>query len=286
VTAAQLRGLGVSYDATHKRALRGRLHRVHHGVYAVGHRPAAPEARFHAAALAVGEGAVVSYVSAGVLWGLIAPDRARGHPVDVTSARALRPQRGIRVHRSRTLRSYDRTRARGVPVTSPARTLLDLADVLPVKLLRRAVREAEAQRLVDEHALARQLRRARGRRGAPALAALVDFGPAPTRSELEDRTLALLLDNGLPRPQINPRVAVDGQTFVPDFLFPQARLVVEADGERYHSGTQARQADAHKQARLEAAGYRVVRVSWRQVVEEPALTVSRVRRGLAQPPAE
>ena len=283
VTVSQLMRLGLSREAIKSRAAAGRLYRVHQGVYAVGYRAPHPHVGFHAAVLAAGDGAVLSHVSAGVLWGLVVPRHGAGRPVDVTVSRRPRARAGIRVHRRRTLADSERSNAHGIPVTAPGRTLLDLAAVLPVGVVRRAVREAEVRGLVDHGDLVRQLTRWRGRRGAPVLRAIVSVGPAPTRSELEDRTLALLLDHGLPKPRINAIVLIGEREFEVDFLFAEAGLIIEADGERYHGGAQARRADAARQAELEAAGYRVMRVTWRQVVDTPEQTVQRIRRVLPPP---
>ena len=168
----------------------------------------------------------------------------------------------------RRLDPLDRTREAGIPVTTVPRTLLDLADVVGEDRLRRAVREAFVRRRVDERRLRAAVERGNGRRGARRLAALLADGPTATRSELEDRFLELLRAHGLPRP-------VEA-----DFLFADARLVVETDGARFHDNRIAREADAMRQAMLEAAGYRVLRVTWRQVTREPQQTARRVRAAL------
>jgi very-short-patch-repair endonuclease len=276
VTAAQLRLAGVSSSSISRRLEAGRLHRIHRGVYAVGHCAPNPDARLHAAVLAVGGDAVLSHVSAAGLWGLLRAallDASR--PTDVTTTRNLGQRRGIRVHRTPTLPRRDTTRQRGIPVTTPARTLVDLAGVAPASWLRRAVREAEVLRLVD---IAQLGAATAGRRGAARLRELVSDGPAPTRSELEDRTLDLMRRHGLPRPLVNATVRAGGRVYEVDFLFQEHRLIVEADGERYHGTALARRADAARQAALEAAGYRVVRLTWQQVTREGAQTAARLRR--------
>jgi len=143
------------------------------------------------------------------------------------------------------------------------------------------VHEAEVQRLVRHEALWRQVHRTRGRRAATVLASVLAEGPAPTRSELEDRALALFREHGLPKPRINVHVA----GIEVDFLFSFARLIVEVDGARYHHTHFARRNDADKQARLEAAGYRVIRLTWDQVTQRPAQTAARVERALTAPTA-
>jgi very-short-patch-repair endonuclease len=157
-------------------------------------------------------------------------------------------------------------------VTTPARTLLDLADDLPRKGLRRATRQAQAMHWTNVRQIADVLARANGRRGAARLAALIADGPAPTRSELEDVVLDLILAAGLQRPAVNERL---GAVF-PDLRWPDQRLTVECDGAAWHDGTLAREDDAERQARLEATGERVLRVTWRQAVTSPRQTLARM----------
>jgi very-short-patch-repair endonuclease len=281
ITAAQLRAEGLTPSSITRRLERGRLHLVHRGIYSVGHRPLTPEARLHAGVLAVGPDAVLSHVSAAVLWGLMGVD-LDSRRIDVTTTRRVGHRRGIRLHVTRRLPSEDVARRRNIPVTGPARTLADIAGVVAPGALRRAVREAEVQRLISLDDVRAQLRP--GRRGAARLRALVDGGSAPTRSELEDRTLDLLVRHGFPRPRINATVRANGQAYEVDFLFADQRLILEADGDRYHGTQLARERDAARQADLETAGYRVIRLSWRQVTAETPRTVSRLRRVLSASP--
>lgn len=279
VAVEQLRGIGLAHTDVAYRVQTGRLHRVHRGVYAVGHPRLSREGRFLAAVLAVGPGAVLSHRSAAVLWGLVSDV---GGPVDITVSGTQHPRRGILVHRTNGLRRVERTRSAGVPVTSPARTLFDLAATpTDDRTLRRAVREALVQRRVDERGLRAQLEHARGRRGAARIGAIIQLGPVATRSELEDRTLQVLEARGLPRPLVNAPVRIGSRTFEVDFLFEDRRLIIEADGAQFHDTVVSRQDDAARQAVLEAAGYRVVRVTWGQVTRETAQTVRRVRSAYA-----
>jgi len=246
---------------------------VHRGVHAVGHRRLTAEARFVAAVLALGPDAALSHVAAAALWGL------RSVPsglIDVTVPRRVKRRRGLRIHCVRGLPNEDVTNRYGIPVTTPARTLLDLADVLPHRVLERAVHEAEVQRIVDHHRLSTQIDRAPGRRAATVLATLIEQGQAPTRSALEDRALALFRCHGLPRPRMNHLI----EGIEVDFFFPEAHLIVEVDGARYHDTAFARRNDADKQARLEAAGFRVLRLTWGQIARRPTQTARRLRRAL------
>jgi predicted transcriptional regulator of viral defense system len=188
VTARQLRTLGISTAALKYRIRVGRLHPIHRGVYAVGHRNLSEKALFIAAVAAIGADAALSHVSAAALWSMT----RSGRDVDVTTTRSVKARKGIRLHVVRALPPTDVTRRHGIPVTTPARTILDVADVFDDRKLARTVHEGEVQRMVTNAALRAQLRRSPGRRGATKLAAIVDEGPIRTRSELEEATYYLL----------------------------------------------------------------------------------------------
>jgi predicted transcriptional regulator of viral defense system len=277
VTGDQLRVAGLADSAISYRLRIGRLHRVQHRVYAVGHATLSLAGRNLAAVLSVGDGGVLSHASAAAMWDLL---EDRPGPVHVTVARQLRSRPGIRIHSVRHLAPRDRTYRSAIPITTVARTLLDLTDHASEHALRRAVREAQVRRYVDETELRLQVKRSRGRRQGLRLRTLVEDGPAPTRSELEDRVLELLRSHGFPPPIVNGRLTGLPRAVEVDFLFPDSRIVLEADGARYHDNRVARQADFDRQAMLEAAGYRVVRVSWQQVTQEPRQTVLRLRRAM------
>ena len=275
VTFQQLTALGISKTAISYRMRIGRLHPIHRGVYAVGHPRLSLAARFLAAALASGSDAAVSHVSAAILWGLLTDF---GGPTDVTVARRVHSRRGIRLHCVRRLDPADLTVRDGIPLTTVTRTLLDLADTASDAALRRATRLAQVDRLTTEQAIRQQLARSNGRRGAHRLAALISDGPAPTRSELEDRLLDLIRANDLPPPKVNAVLRNATHTFEVDFLFPDQRVVVETDGWRYHGDRISRRRDADKQAVLEASGFRVIRLTWDQVKDQPDQTVRRIGR--------
>jgi hypothetical protein len=184
---------------------------------------------------------------------------------------------GIRVHRS-SLDAPDLTRHRGIPVTTPARTLLDLAAVVPPRALRRAVRQAHSLRLVSHRELTELLARSGRRPGTRALRAILADGSAPTRSELEDVVLDLILRGGLAMPDVNVPMILDGRRVIPDFRWPDRHLVVEADGAAWHDDPLARADDAERQALLEAHGERVLRVTWAQALGQPAQTLARIAR--------
>jgi very-short-patch-repair endonuclease len=262
VDTADLRACGLTPNAIATRVANGRLFRVHRGVYAV-----IPNLTVRglllAAVRACGEGAMVSFFSAAVLYRWFVWD---GRVPEVT---AVNPRRhaGIRTHRSA---DTEFVIVHGIPVTSPARTIRDLAAVLPYKKLRRAVNEAlirEQLRPIDlvggRHRGARKLRR-------------ILATAAPTRNEYEDLVNELLHRAGIPAPEVNRRRG----GFEPDFRWPEHRVILEADGKRFHDNLVARASDAERQAVLEARGDVVVRTTWHEAVNRPEVMVARVRAAL------
>jgi Protein of unknown function (DUF559) len=169
----------------------------------------------------------------------------------------------------------------GIRVTSPARTLLDLATVLPEQALRRAARQAQALRLVTVPELLEIASRCRGHRGAAKLRAVVADGPAPTCSTLEDDLLGLFDAAGIERPEINAPLRIGGRTIIPDYLWRERRLAIEADSAIWHDHKLVRENDAGKHAILEAHGYRVLRITGDQTRYEPRQTLARIRSALA-----
>jgi hypothetical protein len=272
VTRAQLLRIGLGRRALQYRLRTGRLVAVRRGVYAVGHRPATFAARWMAAVLAVGEDAVLSHRSAAALWGLRMTARPQ---IEVTVPRRLHALSGIELHRT-TLAGDETTRHQGIPVTTAARTLLDLAAALDRHRLQRALEQAEILRLADHTALVALTNRHAHRPGTPALTHLLDAGAldhAPTRSELEDRFLTFLDAQGLPPPQVNATLTIKGSTIEADALWPTAGLIAELDGHAFHGHRQAFERDRVRDRTLQAAGWRVIRITWRQLHRDPqALT--------------
>jgi very-short-patch-repair endonuclease len=235
---------------------------MHRGVYAVGHLPPSPHAKAMAAVLACGPNALLSHRSAGALYGLIRHDG----PVDVT-APSKHTHKGITVHRSAT---QDRTTHYGIPVTTPARTLLDLADVLDPASLTRAVNEARLRHLLSADHLAQTLAASPGRRTSA-----FKVTPTPTRSVFEDAFLAFVDRHDLPRPEVNQRV----HGYEVDMLWRPQRLVAELDGRAYHE--HAFEHDRERDADLLAAGLTTVRVTWRRLTQTPEREAARFRSLLA-----
>jgi very-short-patch-repair endonuclease len=271
VSARQLQRRGVAHEAIRTRALSGRLHRIHRGVYAVGHAALSPEARWFAAVLALGGdpggrgdcdlggegdsvlnywGAAVSHRSAACLWDLL-PVRDGLADVIVCGDNGRAKRSGIRVHRSLTLVPADVTLRGGIPVTTPARTISDLRlasslrgpGAIPPRELRRAIRQANVLGFSTDD---------EGRRDR-------------TRSDLERDFLALCRRHRLPPPEVNVRI---GRHLV-DFLWRERRLVVETDSYIYHRGRAAFQDDRDRDLELKRLGYEVLRLSERQLNEEP-----------------
>ena len=261
------------------RVRRGRLHPVHRGVYAVGHDALTQTGSFLAAVLACGAGAVLSHRAAAVHLGLIPADDDDARAPEVIVARSGgRTIPAIHVHRAR-LDPRDVWTRDAVRVTSPARTILDLAATTGAGALRRIARQAQAEQRVNVRQLLDVLERHPRRRGAARLRALIADGPAPTRSDHEDLVLDLVERAGIPRPEINPRLRLDGRTILPDMLWRGERLAVECDSRRWHSDPLTIRDDADKQAILEAHGYRVIRITWQQALRRPRQTVARLSAG-------
>jgi very-short-patch-repair endonuclease len=274
ISAAQIRAAGLGARVIERRLRAGWLQRVHRGVYLVG-PVAGPLAREHAALLACGPCAVVSHRSAAAVWKLAAAGES---DVDVTLIKGHRRSReGIAVHHAALPRGDVRQRAR-LRVTSPVRTLLDLAAVLPDRDLEVTLHEAEVLGLVRPADVRALLARGSRPRGAATLRALLSDRPRPTRSELEGRMRALAERVGLPPPRAQARLL----RYTVDFLWPRERVVVEVDGFAAHGTRMRFESDRARDAALVAAGYRVLRFTWRQLVGQPEVVAARLAVVLAQ----
>jgi len=282
----QLRDIGLTQRAAEYRASQARLHRVHRGVYAVGHLAIGQLGTLRAAVLACGEGAVISHGTAAAFYEL--RDR---WPVliDVTGGRqAGRKLDGIRCRRCRYPTPEEIVIHEGVPFSSPARVLVDSAGMLGIPSLRRMVERAAVLRLLDLDALDRAMAQAKRRRGIAALRLILedwrgDDGSVPdVRSVFEARVLPRLLAWGLPRPTCNKTLAVGGERLMVDFLWEKQRVVVETDGAGTHENPLAFQRDRLRDQILVAAGYRVSRATWDQMRGELDAVTQRIARTLLQ----
>jgi len=252
VSAAQFGAAGIDKSGIARRVQVGRLHRLHRGVYAVGHTRLSFEGRCLAAALACGADAVISHRSAAAVWRILP---ATPGPIDVTvpTDAGRRTRAGITIHRSPSLIAAFSTRRSGIPVTRPARTLRDLHRVAPPALHQKAVRRALDLRLVDEKDL--------------------DPDPDLTRSELERLFLRLCRRHRFPSPELNVRIG----PYEVDFLWREHSVIVETDGFRHHGDRAAFESDRARDARLQSLGYRVLRFTYRQVREAPDPVVAALR---------
>lgn len=270
VSRAQLIAAGVSRHAIDRRLRSGSLHLLHRGVYAVGHTALHPHAPLVAALLAVGAGAAFSHLTAAVLWELLRPERGPVHLIRAGSRPTARP--GIALHRA-DLPATDRRRRDGLPVTSPQRTLLDLAATEP-ELLPRALNEALALRLLRPGALSIP----RGHRGAEALRHALAPDEGFTRSKAERALLALVLKAQLPRPQTN--VWIGGHEV--DAFWPAPHLlIVEVDGFATHGRRRTFEADRARDGAHLIAGYRTLRITWRQLTDRPEAVAALLGAALA-----
>ncbi|HEY3492464.1 MAG TPA: type IV toxin-antitoxin system AbiEi family antitoxin domain-containing protein [Solirubrobacterales bacterium] len=274
IEVSQLHEVGVDKSAISRRVRSGRLHRVHQGVYAVGHRGLSLHGRFTAAVLACGQGAVLSHTSAAVLWELLYPIDGPVH-VSVPSTSGRKNRRGIHLHRCPSLKpqapaepspSPSSSPIRGgrgrrllithrdrIPVTTIPRTIEDLEGCVPPRLYRRARRQAELM----------------GHR-------LEGVASDRTRSDLESLFLELCARHRIPPPEVNVKL---GRREV-DFLWRSRRVVVETDHWTYHRGSVAFEDDHARDLDLRAAGYTVLRFSDRQLEEEPERVMAVVRAAL------
>ena len=280
----QLRAFGLSPSAVRGRVAAGRLHRVHRGVYALGHPLLSTHGRWMAAVLACGTDAVLSHRSAAALWGLRPTARTA---IDVFSPRRSgRTLEGIDVHRATTLEASDVTCVDAVPCTTVARTLLDLASVLDHRSLHRAFERAEVLGALDLEAVDDLLGRSSGRPGTAALRAVVEEDRVPefTRSELERRFLALCRRARLPRPRVNAWIALEDGGVECDFVWTDERLIVETDGHETHGTRSAFERDRVRDQLLLVAGWRVIRFTWRQIVREPDAVAATMTALLAGTP--
>jgi very-short-patch-repair endonuclease len=277
---SQLRGLGYTEAGIRHRVATGRLHRLHRGVYAVGHADLTREGEWMAAVLACSPGGVLSHESAAALWRICRDRRGRTHVSVEIGARHR--QRGIVAHRRSSLPDRDMTRRRNIPVTTPVLTLIDLATRLPAGPLEAAINEADKLDLVSPPRLRAELDGRSGQRGVRPLRAILDRATfVLTESELERRFLPISARAGLSRPQTQRHV----NGFRVDFYWPDLGLVVETDGLRYHRTAEEQARDRVRDQAHTAAGLTPLRFTHWQVRYDPAHvegTISAVASGLCR----
>lgn len=275
----QLLARGIGHDAVAARVGNGRLIPVARGVYAVGRRAVGDEARWMTGVLRVGGDAVLSHRIAAALWTL-RPSDGGLTAVTIRSPRGCRPRAALVVHRTVQLSDGDGTMRRGIPVTSVARTIVDVAAELRPHEQRRVIERAELLELFDLPKVEAAMERRAGVEGVPALRALLDdirdHGLPRTRNDFESAFLQMCLDHRLPRPQVN---WWDGEREL-DFRWPEHRLVVETDGWGVHRTRRAFESDSERSQILAAQGWTLMRVTWRQLTRRPDVVAMHVRRAL------
>ena len=274
----QLLGLGLHPSAIDRRVAAGRLHVMHHGVYALGHRVVTLKARWMAAVLACGQGAVLSHRDAGALLGMRPPS---GQLMEVT-ARGVHMREGIRAYRNALLPD-EMTTIDNIPTTTWARTLIDLAAVLPPHQLARALEQAEILRIFDLTELAPLLDRHARRPGVPALnRALHEHRPDthPTRTDLEALLVDLCHQADLPlATALNASLDLsDDRRIEPDAIWHHHKVIVEVDGFETHGTRAMFESDRVRDAELQILGWRVLRTTWRQLERTPQEFLDRLRR--------
>jgi very-short-patch-repair endonuclease len=282
ITRKQLLELGVSAKQIDRRLASGRLHPLWRGVYAVGRPTITPRGWWLAGVLACGDRAVLSHHSAAELWGFRETnpsnegkqDRPRVIDVSVPGWHSHRLG-GIRVHRRLDLTDIKCVEVHRIPVTSPARTLIDLAALMPPWQLEACVNQADKLQRIDPETLRAELEVCRGMNGVPALRRMLDRRTFTlTDSELERRFLRLVRRAGLPTPRTQQRV----YGFRVDFIWPELRLIAETDGLRYHRTASQQTRDRERDQTLVAAGFTVLRFTHAQVTYEPEQVVGTLWR--------
>jgi hypothetical protein len=278
ISFKQLLALGWTPAQIKSRVRRGEWSREHRGVYIAGDRALLPLARHSAALLSLGSRAVLSHRTAAELWGLIRPEQSAAIHVTL-AARSARPRQGVRAHLLARLDRKDlRTRDR-LRVTSPARTIIDFAAEAPANELLHAISEAVAHNLTSENELTDALDRLPANHpGAKIIRAILADEPdlINTRSVAERCALPLIIAADLPRPLVN--AWIEGELV--DLSWPEHKLIVEIDGYQWHKSRQAFENDRRRDAKLTAAGFRVIRVTWEQLTQQSHMVIARIAQAL------
>jgi hypothetical protein len=279
VTRDQLRDLGLSDDDIDYRIAVGRLRLIHRGVYAVGHHRVQPEGVWLAAVYAGGIEAVLSHRSSARLWRLL-PWEGR---IEVTAPTNRRKRPGIHYFRS-SVESFDRTTHRGIPVTTVARTLFDLGAVDAARIPK-ALEQADVLQLLDVRELQRLVDDHPRRPGTSAIRAALASAAAwrgITRSELEQRFRALVEKAGLPVPVLNCHLGVGDLEIEADAVWHEAQLIVELDGYAFHRTQAAFERDRARDRAAVGAGWRVIRITWRQLADDSNAVIGDLRSALSR----
>lgn len=276
VTRAELIDAGLSDQAIANRLRSRFLTRIHRGVYSLVPLPLSRPAALTAAVLACGNDAVLSHRSAAHLWGLLDESSSLIHVARLSGSK--RVPRGVRLHRPRSLATWERAIVNRIPVTSVARTLADLAVLSSDRVLNDAVSGARRVGRFDPVAIQRVVADAPGRPGGVRLLELVDrWAPIETQSisPFQDRLFNVCEEAGLPRPEQEVPIG----PYRVDFLWREQRLILEADGRLYHE-TRFDE-DRARDLYLASRGYQTIRVTYRMLTDNPERVVSQIRKTLA-----
>jgi very-short-patch-repair endonuclease len=277
VSRRQLMGLGMGRGAIDDRIARGQLRRVQWGIYAVGHRPMSRESRWIAAVLTMGPRTVLSHRSAGSLWRILP---AMSILPEVTRATRCESRLGLKAHCA-VLRADEIACLDGIPVTSAPRTVLDIAALSTTHQLEKALNEMQVRDITDKLSIPDLLERYPRKRGTARLRALLADETAVrgvARKELEERFAVLLDGTDLPRPRLNADVSVRGRFFEADCLWAEQRVIVELDGRASHGTGRAFEKDRERDRLLVSEGWRVIRITWRQLRDDATAVIADLRR--------
>jgi very-short-patch-repair endonuclease len=245
------------------------------GVYSLAPPPFDRHQVWHAAVLACGQGALLSDLPAAALLGMTQLPARTPH-VTVAGARG-RTRDGIVIHR-RAVAPCDRLIRHGIPCTSPARTVFDLAASMPEPELEAILVQADSLRILNRRRLDELAAENRGHRGAPKLRSLLAPDPIRIRSEVELDFSWLCRRAGIEAPQVNRRISVESRSIEVDFCWPGRKTIVEVDGYAFHGGRSRANSDRDRDQLLAIAGWRVIRFTADQIRGDPDEVVRRLRR--------
>jgi len=282
VARRQLLAAGIASNAIDRAAASPLMRRVHRGVFAVGPDVPIPLADETAALLAVRPGAALSHHTAAVLWGMRPPTSGDGLIHVTVPGASVEDPEGVCVHRSTILRSPDHRVRQGLPVMSPPRVLLDLVPIIGTRDIERAIDRMLVERVGSLGQLQELLRRAGRHAGRAVLQDIVSGYTTSTftRSEAEERFLALVRRGGLPHPLVNAKRL----GYEIDFFWPDHGVAVEIDGFAFHRTRDRFEDDHERDRKLRKAGITVIRVTWGQLEREPAAVLVDVAQALARTP--
>ena len=279
ITWEQLVRIGVGRRAVARRVESGRWQRIHKAVYLIGPAPPTLSAKARAAVLTCGDDAALSHRTAAMVWRLVTvPPEPELHVTIPGRNPGVKP--GIHIHRVVELPPDEVTTKHGIPLTTPARTICDLAAIEPLRDLETALAEARIHRLATDAQIKAVIQRAPTRPGAPIIRTLLaaEDDSGYTRSRAERLLRDLIAKSNLERPLFNEPLL----GYVVDALWPKQRLIVEVDGYTYHHHRTAFERDRARDQRLIAAGYRVIRVTWLQLRDRPIAVITTIAQALAQ----